>query len=103
MADSQARGALEKRSPWWSCGGGTLSVPDEERGPVFRAWGTCFNELDLDALELLQPEEQEEVMHRLFAPDGDLRFRLNGWRSIGHVVRRTVSDKAKCKFIGKKN
>ena len=26
------------------------------------AWGTCFNELDLDALELLKPEEQEEVI-----------------------------------------
>ena len=52
----------------------TLVVTGTEQGHEFRAWGTCFNELDLDALELLQPEQQEEVMRRLFAPDGDLRF-----------------------------
>ena len=51
-----------------------LTVSGTEQGHVFRAWGTCFNELDLDALELLKPEEQEEVMRRLFAPDGDLKF-----------------------------
>ena len=51
-----------------------LTLTGKEQGHVFRAWGTCFNELDLDALELLKPEEQEEVMRRLFAPDGDLRF-----------------------------
>ena len=39
-----------------------------------RAWGTCFNELDLDAIRLLKPEEQEQIMHDIFAPDGDLRF-----------------------------
>lgn len=51
-----------------------LTVTGQEQGHTFRAWGTCFNELDLDALELLTSEEQEEVMSRLFAPDGDLRF-----------------------------
>lgn len=51
-----------------------LTITGMEQGHEFRAWGTCFNELDLDALELLQPEEQEEVMRRLFAPDGDLKF-----------------------------
>ena len=40
----------------------------------WRAWGTTFNELDLDALKLLKPEEREEIMRRLFAPDGDLKF-----------------------------
>lgn len=40
----------------------------------FRAWGTCFNELDLDAIRLLTPEEQDKIMHDIFAPDGDLRF-----------------------------
>ena len=43
-------------------------------GREFQAWGTCFNELDLDAIRLLKPEEQERIMHDLFAPDGDLRF-----------------------------
>ncbi|MBR1790059.1 MAG: beta-glycosidase [Bacteroidaceae bacterium] len=52
----------------------TLTVDSGEQGHEFRAWGTCFNELDLDALELLTAEEQEHVMHDLFAPDGDLRF-----------------------------
>lgn len=51
-----------------------LTITGAERGHEFKAWGTCFNELDLDALELLKPEEQEEVMRRIFAPDGDLRF-----------------------------
>ena len=51
-----------------------LTIIGQEQGHTFKAWGTCFNELDLDALELLTPDEQEEVMHRLFAPDGDLRF-----------------------------
>ncbi|MBQ9176286.1 MAG: beta-glycosidase [Bacteroidaceae bacterium] len=39
-----------------------------------RAWGTCFNELDLDAISLLTDSEQQSIMHNLFAPDGDLRF-----------------------------
>lgn len=43
-------------------------------GHAFRAWGTCFNELNLDAIRLLKPEEQQKIMHDIFAPDGDLRF-----------------------------
>ncbi len=43
-------------------------------GKPFRAWGTCFNELDLDAISLLTKEEQEKIMHDIFAPDGDLKF-----------------------------
>ena len=45
-----------------------------QNSKVFKAWGTCFNELDLDAIRLLKPEEQEKIMHDIFAPDGDLRF-----------------------------
>lgn len=51
-----------------------LTLTGSEQGHVFKAWGTCFNELGLDALELLQPEEQEEVMRRIFSPEGDLKF-----------------------------
>lgn len=51
-----------------------LTITGTEQGHEFRAWGTCFNELDLDALELLKTEEQEEVMRRLFDPNGDLKF-----------------------------
>ncbi len=41
---------------------------------TFEGWGTCFNELGWDALSLLSQEEQEMLMQRMFAPDGDLRF-----------------------------
>ncbi|MBO4906060.1 MAG: glycoside hydrolase family 30 protein [Bacteroidaceae bacterium] len=51
-----------------------LTITGQEQGHEFKAWGTCFNELDLDVLELLMPEEQEEVMRRLFDPEGDLKF-----------------------------
>ena len=51
-----------------------LQVTGREEGNEFKAWGTCFNELDWDALNLLSRAEQEEVMRNLFAPDGDLRF-----------------------------
>ena len=52
----------------------TVAIDGQGQGHVFRAWGTCFNELDLDALRLLSDEAQQQVMQRLFAPDGDLRF-----------------------------
>lgn len=45
-----------------------------QNSKAFKAWGTCFNELDLDAIRLLKPEEQEKILHDIFAPDGDLRF-----------------------------
>jgi len=45
-----------------------------QNSKAFKAWGTCFNELDLDAIRLLTKDEQEKIMHDIFAPDGDLRF-----------------------------
>ena len=53
---------------------GSVLQSMNEGGHVFRFWGTCFNELDLDAIRLLTEEEQEKIMHDIFAPDGDLRF-----------------------------
>ena len=50
------------------------TVEGNERGVTFHAWGTTFNELDWDAFNLLSRDDQDEVMHRLFAKDGDLRF-----------------------------
>ena len=50
------------------------AVNGTEQGVVFRAWGTTFNELDWDAFNLLDRDDQDEVMKRLFARDGDLRF-----------------------------
>ncbi|MBQ3808710.1 MAG: beta-glycosidase, partial [Kiritimatiellae bacterium] len=40
----------------------------------WRAWGTTFNELDLDALKLLKPDAREEILAKLFSPDGELKF-----------------------------
>lgn len=51
-----------------------LQLTELQPSHEFRGWGTCFNELDLDALELLTPAEQEAILHDLFAPNGDLRF-----------------------------
>ena len=51
-----------------------LTVSGNEQGVEFKAWGTCFNELDWDALNMLGRNEQEEIMGNIFAPGGDLRF-----------------------------
>ena len=45
-----------------------------EKGTVFRAWGTTFNELDWDAFNLLSRNDQDEVMKNIFSPQGDLKF-----------------------------
>lgn len=51
-----------------------IAADGNENGTTFRAWGTTFNELDWDAFNLLTRAEQTELMRRMFAPDGDLRF-----------------------------
>lgn len=51
-----------------------VKVERGQKGVPFRAWGTTFNELDLDAFNLLTRSQQDELMQRMFAPDGDLRF-----------------------------
>ena len=51
-----------------------LTVDPKTDGIPFQAWGTTFNELDLDAFNLLTRQEQEQVMSDLYSPDGDLRF-----------------------------
>lgn len=51
-----------------------LEIDGTEKGAPFKAWGTTFNELDWDALLALTRDEQDEIMHNLFAPDGDLKF-----------------------------
>ena len=54
-------------TPW-------LEINGTENGTPLKAWGTTFNELDWDALQMLTPPVQQEIMHNLFAPDGDLKF-----------------------------
>ncbi|MDH6343387.1 glucosylceramidase [Parabacteroides sp. PFB2-12] len=51
-----------------------LEVDGTEEGTVLKAWGTTFNELDWETLLMLTRDEQEEIMHNLFAPEGDLKF-----------------------------
>ena len=74
-----------EQQPWQTKGKVSLSTKAKmqqtlnsklptQNSKAFKAWGTCFNELDLDAIRLLKPEEQEKIMHDIFAPDGDLRF-----------------------------
>ena len=49
---------------------------------TFKGWGTCFNELGWDALRILPEERREELLRRIFAPDGDLRY-THGRISLG--------------------
>ena len=49
---------------------------------TFKSWGTCFNELGWDALQVLPEEKREELLKRIFAPDGDLRY-THGRLSLG--------------------
>ncbi len=51
-----------------------LELEGNEEGVPLKAWGTTFNELDWDALQMLTAAEQEQVMERLFSPQGDLRL-----------------------------
>jgi len=55
--------------------GKTLAeISGNESGVPFVAFGTCFNELDWDAFNLLDRKAQDEIMRNIFATDGDLRF-----------------------------
>ena len=40
----------------------------------FQDWGATFNELDWDALGILTRDEQDEILHKVFSPEGDLRI-----------------------------
>lgn len=51
-----------------------LDINGTEEGTPFRAWGTTFNELCWDALNMLTRDEQDDLLKKMFAPDGDLRF-----------------------------
>lgn len=59
-----------------------LDIDGSENGTVFKAWGTCFNELGWDALNMLPRNQQEKILHQLFSPDGDLRFTMGRFSII---------------------
>ncbi len=66
---SSTKGKMEKKAATAP----VLEVARDAKGQEFKAWGITFNELDWDALSMLTREEQDEILHRVFAPDGDLR------------------------------
>lgn len=43
---------------------------------MFRGWGTCFNELDYEALLLLPEADRTRFLKRAFNPYGDLRLQV---------------------------
>lgn len=53
-----------------------LSVGRNDSVVIFKAWGTCFNELGWDALNVLPGQDKEDILKRLFSPEGDLCFTL---------------------------
>lgn len=53
-----------------------VKFKSEDVNSTFRSFGTCFNELDWYALQLLPEAEQEKFFYNLFNPKGDLRFTL---------------------------
>ena len=53
-----------------------LEIDGSEDGTIFKAWGTCFNELGWDALNMLPRAQQETILRQLFSPEGDLKFSM---------------------------
>ncbi|PKQ60811.1 beta-glycosidase [Labilibaculum manganireducens] len=53
-----------------------VSVTGNESIVTFKAWGTCFNELGWDALNLLYGSQQDTILSKLFSNNGDLRFTM---------------------------
>lgn len=66
----QAKTSLETKSS----SAPVLEINGTEKGVELRAWGTTFNELDWEALLMLSRDEQDEILHNLFDPQGDLKF-----------------------------
>lgn len=54
----------------------SLEVNTKDALLTFKAWGTCFNELGWDAINLLPRKQQETILSQLFSPDGDLRLNM---------------------------
>ncbi|MDD4990992.1 MAG: beta-glycosidase [Paludibacter sp.] len=44
--------------------------------PTFQAWGTCFNELGWDALNLLPQKQRDSILYNIFSPNGDLKVSM---------------------------
>lgn len=53
-----------------------LSVDGKDAIVTFKAWGTCFNELGWDALNILSKDQQESILSQIFSKDGELCFTM---------------------------
>ena len=53
-----------------------LEIKGDEKITVFKHWGTCFNELGWDALNMLSETDRKDIIRKTFSPDGDLRFTM---------------------------
>lgn len=53
-----------------------ITIDSDKPLTTFHRWGTCFNELGWDALNMLPAEKQAEIIRAIFAPDGDLRISM---------------------------
>lgn len=68
----QTTGKLQKKGE----GAIDLAITGQEEATVFKAWGTCFNELGWDALNTISGTEKEGILKKLFSTQDDLRFTL---------------------------
>lgn len=57
-----------------------LKAETNESIQTFKKWGTCFNELGWDALNMLSIDDQKVVLNNIFAPDGELKFSMDVFR-----------------------
>lgn len=57
---------------------GTFLVQTEAGKTIttFHRWGTCFNELGWDALNMLPRQKQEEILKNIFSAQGDLKISM---------------------------
>ena len=46
-----------------------LIIADKKGSTTFQGWGTCFNELGWDALNLLPQNEKDKILQQLFSPE----------------------------------
>lgn len=53
----------------------TPDVKADDTAPIvtFTGWGITFNELDWDALSMLTRDQQDEILYKVFSPQGELR------------------------------
>ena len=47
---------------------------NEKAGPIFRAWGTTFNERDYAALMMISEKDRKEALDKAFGPKSELKF-----------------------------